>query len=184
VSLDPCSGDETASDVLRVCLGPPALNWSMRDLVDPLFPACAYSVLKPHVQAAKHNRIIRSLHLCDHVRWVTGQPPEGAGWSSQAGQGYAPILTSMFPAFRALAEEVSGAESGQSSSVPAILAFFQWMRQQGVDPDPNNTLLLTLLHGMPVHERRTLKRRLRRFGWEVGFHGEDVWFWVTDVDDE
>jgi hypothetical protein len=40
------------------------------------------------------------------------------------------------------------------------------------------------VNGYPVHERRTLKRRLRRFGWEVAFHGEDVMFWAADAADE
>src|SRR5262249_14452830 len=186
ISLDPCADGGTDPDVLRVALGPPVLSWSVPEMADPQFAARAYSVLKPHIQAAKHNRVIRPLGLCDHVNWVTGQPPETSppGWSFHAGQGCAAILTSMIPAFRALAEEISGSEGGQSSSIPAIMGFFRWMRQQGVDPDPGNLLLMTMLQDAPGHERPALKQRLRRLGWESAFHGADVsWRAVSEADE-
>jgi hypothetical protein len=83
----------------------------------------------------------------------------------------------MVPALRALAHDVEG----QSAWVPLLVEFFDRMRQLGVEPDPGHVCVLAALEDTPPSERRWLKARLRRLGYDVDFADGSIMFGPLDV---
>jgi hypothetical protein len=72
------------------------------------------------------------------------------------------ILHSMIPTLRALA--LSLGPKKLTRRLPSLIHFFSLMREWGVDPDPENTLILGVIADVPPAEFAALQADLRQLG--------------------
>jgi hypothetical protein len=121
-------------------LGPPVLSWSAGDLAKPEFRKQAYDVLSPFLQVERKNIELRPIKFMRRLTWETGLPPEIGDWhfSASSRNDPLPLLRTLVPYLLALAHDCM--TKAKLEVEPILGHLFDWMRSQGVDPDPGNSL--------------------------------------------
>jgi hypothetical protein len=70
------SGENLDAKIRACCIGPPVLKWDTTFFGDERFPARAYTILKPHIQAEQRNVNFRSMGYCESIQWKEGEVPQ------------------------------------------------------------------------------------------------------------
>jgi hypothetical protein len=145
---------------IRVCLSKPALKWTATDAVDPTFQERFYKVLKAWVSFAMRCIAVRRLGMNLRIEWETNEEPKPFGGFSQMirpGERRA-ILEESLPHIQtltslSLADTMNPNVSDDTLTIGLILVS-EYMRKEGVDPDPNGVLpgFLRMKHRM--HESK------------------------------
>jgi hypothetical protein len=145
--------DETPFDLvgdeMQVYLGPPILRWTPADAADEDFQNLAHQVLKAWTTFELENIGLRSLGLSNYVQWETNRPLQQIGayalmHQPSERQG---ILEKVCPYVQLLSGLAFGPKENTSDLIAGLLHISQYMRRQGVDPDPNGIWrLLAKLH--------------------------------------
>jgi len=122
-----------------VNLGRAVHTWSVADLDERDFIARTFSILRPHVESLRQNRLLRDLRYQKVLKWETGQPPTEAG-IMMLGTGkddMKPVLESMIPNVLLMLTEIM--HKKRYGDFHVLIALMQLMRKWGVDPDPNGS---------------------------------------------
>jgi hypothetical protein len=137
--LDPSDEWSRANNARPVNIGPPVHTWSVTDVGQQDFMAKAFSILRPHVEYLRRNRLLRDLRYQHLMKWETGKPPEDQGIMMMgiANDDSKPVLESMIPNVRRLLSEI--AHKKRYRDFPILIALIDMMRRWGVDPDPDGT---------------------------------------------
>jgi hypothetical protein len=132
----------TDGGVLHVSLGEPILKWNAAQLSDRESEQRSYDVLKAWLDLDRWNRRCRTMGIQAQTKWTTNATPMkgpiAIHWNPTRAK---ETLSDVIPAI-----QVIGALGvGQQTLSKSVLGIIEWMREQGVNPDPSGSLTLMLV---------------------------------------
>ncbi len=139
--LDGGEESSESSASRRLNIGPPIHAWSLDDAAQSDFLIQAHSILRPHVEHLRTNRLLRGIQFQRLLKWETGCPPtEGAMmFLTSPDSDIRDTLSAMVPYVQRLLTELL--RNKRYSDFPTFAALAQTMRRWGVDPDPGSNML-------------------------------------------
>lgn len=137
--------DETpvcnSGDEMQACLGGPILRWTPVDAASNEFQQRAYEILKAWVTLEMENILLRSIGMTQELKWGPNCKPERTGRFTimHTAKSFKAALEAMRPhvqRFLPMAAQTEGADDVRNG----LLLITHYMRQHGVDPDPDRLL--------------------------------------------
>jgi len=141
VHLDKSKFD-ISSDGMHVWLGRPILRWKPSDAVSEKFQARAYRVLKRWMDIEADAIAMRALGMTRPVRWRTNQRPKltGAHAIMHHPSQLRAVLNRVCPYIQTLSSLVTPSNEEGDDLLAGLLLVSEFMRRNGVDPDPNGIM--------------------------------------------
>lgn len=129
-------------DDMHVWLGPPILRWQAADAAMPTFQENAYAILKAWLCYDMRCIAVRSLGMSYSIAWETNCIPEPDGSYTilhRPGE-LQNVLEGISPYIQRLAALVFPLNNNAHDLLVGLTLVSEFMRRQGVDPDPNRIL--------------------------------------------
>jgi hypothetical protein len=138
--LDPADETPITSNVRRAYLGVPVHAWSMAETRESDFMERSHAAIRPHIETLRRNRLLRGIQTQVALRWETGKPPIESGEMTLISPHHdiTDTLREMAPHARRLLVEL--VRLNKYGDFLVMLAFFDFMRRWGADPDPSGAL--------------------------------------------
>jgi hypothetical protein len=159
---------DISGDEMHVWLEEPILRWTPADASDELFQQTAYEVLRTWIQFEMRCLAVRPLGMTLPITWETNRVPQQTG--AYAIMHHPSQLTSVLekiqPYMQTLATlaisnwptMMGSAHDSTDELLLGLLLVSDYMRQQGVDPDPNG-ILRAFVH-LRQRQQETLAKAL------------------------
>lgn len=127
---------------MHVFLGAPILRWKPADCADKAFQQTAYDVIKAWITFETESIALRSIGITRQMKWKTNDKPVAdSAYSIMHNPGdLQPILEKIRPHIQRLSAFVTPSDRNDEDLLFGLLLVSQFMRRQGVDPDPNGIL--------------------------------------------
>ena len=147
---------ELSEDGMRTCLGPPILRWNPADAVNQDFRKTAHAVLKAWNTLEMEGITLRSLGISRRIQWKTNCKPEpDDGWMGMSPRNekeLEAVLERIRPHVSALMPWAFGMNPQSDGLLTGLCLISEFMRQKGVDPDPNQVLKTLLKSPLKVEQ--------------------------------
>lgn len=140
---------------LSIWVRDPVLRWTATQLADRDFEATAYAVMKRLLEFERWNRRYRDMGAHRSVHWETNQEPVEIARSFLAGgDRTGTALSEMVPTL-----EVLGLLAVKRPDLaPSLLALMEWFRDEGVEPDPSDSIMPMLTFSIRQHRALQILR--------------------------
>ena len=145
-------------DQMEVWLGPPILCWTPADAATAKFRSQAYHVLKAWLTCENESIALRSIGMTKPMEeWKTNEIPcQSSIEVTLQDRGELPeVLKKLKPIIRRLMAPAFDLNEETNDLAIGLLLVFQYMRRQGVDPDPRNLLRCMVEHRLLQENQRS-----------------------------
>jgi hypothetical protein len=135
VDLDSQNELDGPKDGRKLCVGPAVHSWTVSEMADASFVEKTYSILKPHLEAARRNLELGRCKRFEQLAWKTGEVPELANIKMMGGpDSLQTAMNLMMPYLSACLLELNG--TGHLGLFDKLRGVAADMCDLGATPDP------------------------------------------------